>query len=257
MNEEWDDKSDKNEKNKKTKPYRSTKKKIKKFIPKEKDLSNITTLNNRGNQGIKIIDTADIKEQNLYVSRIRGNYYQLRNKLDRYKKELRLIKRTLPSSIRYIERLPKEIEELKKALKQRNALLRKEEESTGYLIRTKTEFLEKARRKMEEDNIKEEERIKIEKRIFLDYDLESLKKSIELLEMRIEIDFETLEDSKDSKIINSHEIEELEEIIQELKPKVKMLKDKLDKETSKLIAERSTNLMRLFDKKERENNLTD
>jgi len=254
MNEEWNDTSDKIGKNKKTKPYRSTKRKIKKFIPKEKDLSHITILDDRGKQGKKIVDTDDIKKQAIYVSGIRSNYYLLRNKLDRYKEELRLLKRELPSSIRYIERMPKEIEELKKALKQRNALLRKEEESPGYLIRTRTELLEKARQRMKEDAIKEEERIKIEENLFQVFDLESLKKSIEILEMRIEIDFETLEDSKDSKIIKSHKIEELEEIIQELEPIVRQINDLLDKETKKLKAKRTNNLMNLFDKEERENN---
>jgi len=146
MNEEWDDSPDKISKNKK--PYRSTKRKIKKYIPKEKELSHITILDDKKKRESKI-DTIDIKKQAILVSGIRGTYYPLLNKLGRYREELRLLKRELPSGKRHIEIIPKEIERLKQSLKKANFILRKEQESPGYLKQKRIELLEKARGRME------------------------------------------------------------------------------------------------------------
>lgn len=254
MNEEWDDTSMKIGEKKKKKTYHSTKRKIKKFIPKEIDLAHITIVDNRGKQGKKIIDTDDIKIQASNLSGLQRLYSSLSTKLSRAKEELRLNKRVLPSHEENIENVPKIIEKLKKILNSKRDLLKKEEETPGYLKRKRTEFLEKARRKMEEDKVKEEERIKIEKKLFLDFDLESLKKHIDELEIEIVFQLESQDNSKDKKINYSHKIEELEVLIQDLEPNVKILREKLDEASKKFKAERNTNLMKLFDKKERENN---
>ncbi len=252
MNEEWDDSLDKISKNKKEKPYRSTKRKIKKYIPKEKDLSHITILDGKKKQGKKIIDTDDIKEQAIIVSGIRINYGPLATNLERIKRELSYLKHDALVRIRHLEGRRKELEQLKQALKERNELLRKEIESPGYLRRKRIELLEKARRRMEEDNAKEEERKELENYIIANFDLESLKNGIEYLEKRIEYEFEGIEEENDTKNIYSHKLEEHEEIFQKLEPTVKMLKDKLDEETKKLKAMRSNNLMKLFNKEERD-----
>lgn len=241
-------------KKKKTKSYQPSKRDIKKYIPKDIDLTPISLFDDKRQEG-KMIDTEDTKIKERYVPDLSRIYYGLCHKLNRTKEELRLLKRELPAHVRNIERSPKEIDALKKALIERKKFLKKEEETPGYIVQISNKILERFRQKVKENpkEIEEEERIKVEE-FYQTYNLERLKKEIDFLETRIEILLETQEDSKDIKIIYSHKIEELEEFIKELEPKVKMLKDKLDKESKKLKAERNTNLMKLFDKEERENN---
>ena len=250
MNEEWNESIDEKSKKKKEKFYSSTKRKIRKYIPKEKELSHITILDDKKKRESKI-DTIDIKKQIIYVSGISSEYNRLYNKLEKDKEELRLLKRQLPGHIENIEYVPKRIDELKKVVTARKNLLREEEKTPGFLKWKFTEFLEKIRRKMEEDNLPEELRKEIEKDIIWIFDLKNLKKSIEDLESEIEFQLNSQDNSKDIKIKSSYEIEELEKLIQELEPIVRKLKDKLDEETKKLKAERTSNLMKLFDKGER------
>ncbi|MFX1453439.1 MAG: hypothetical protein ACFFCM_21600, partial [Promethearchaeota archaeon] len=119
MNEEWKDTSHKIGKNKKTKLYRSTKRKIKKLIPKEKDISHITILDDKWKEGKRIIDTEDITMKAFTLSSLQNMYFVLRNKLYKAKEELRLHRRELPGHIQNIEETPKRIEELKKLLNYR------------------------------------------------------------------------------------------------------------------------------------------
>ncbi|MFX0105586.1 MAG: hypothetical protein ACFE75_08855 [Candidatus Hodarchaeota archaeon] len=227
----------------KIKSYRSTKRKIKKYIPRESKMF----INTKELTG-KRVNTDDIKKKEFYLQGFYDIYNEWNFALFRAKEELRQLKGGVSSQIKSIEDAPKRIEELKQILTIRKNLLKKEEESSGYLNRTRTELLEKIRKRMEEDNVKKEVRMKIEDYIDQDYNLDRLKKFINRLERNIESELTYQEDSRNIIVIDSHKIEELEEFIQELEPKVKSLRDKLEVESKKLKKERNLNLNKLFNK---------
>ncbi|MFX0105588.1 MAG: hypothetical protein ACFE75_08865 [Candidatus Hodarchaeota archaeon] len=176
-------------------------------------------------------------------------YPDLDSKLMAYKKELRNLKRELPPHLKNLDNAPKELERLKSSLIKRKEILLKEKETSGYIEQLKTNTLEIIKQNLKEnpDETRKLDILLIEKQLNQKYNLENIKKEIDFLENEIRLELKSQEHSQAIASHHLQKIEELEEVIRELEPKVKSLRDILEVESKKLKKERNLKLIKLFD----------
>ncbi|MFW9972141.1 MAG: hypothetical protein ACFFDF_18270 [Candidatus Odinarchaeota archaeon] len=163
-------------------------------------------------------------------------YRELYHKLRRTKGELKFLKRELLPHIANIENAPKELAWLIKCLNERKEMLRKEGETSGYINQVKNEILENVRQKIKE-NLEETKDMNVslaEEYFDRLYNINNIEKEIEFLETEIRVELKSLEHSKVISTNYSKKIEELTEIIEELEPKVKQIRDLVEEKSNEL-----------------------